>query len=105
MRLARSTFYYRRHAQSDDSAAVVKRIEQICLDFPGYGYRRVTEQLKQDHHFVNHKRVFAPDAGTRSALPSTEKENQDHQQQTPLPQVSQSHQGSGSEPDESSVAG
>ncbi len=58
MSLARSTFYYRRHAQSDGGAAVVKRIEQICLDFPGYGYRRVTEQLKQDHQFVNHKRVL-----------------------------------------------
>lgn len=58
MNLARSTFYYRRQALPAKDAALVKRIEQICLDFPGYGYRRVTEQLKQDQKFVNHKKVL-----------------------------------------------
>jgi putative transposase len=58
MHLARSTFYYRRQAPPDDDADILRRIEQICLDFPGYGYRRVTEQLKQDHQFVNHKRAL-----------------------------------------------
>ena len=33
-------------------------IERICLDCPGYGYRRVTAQLHRDDWTVNHKRVL-----------------------------------------------
>lgn len=33
-------------------------IERLCLDFPGYGYRRVTAQLHRDGWTVNHKRVL-----------------------------------------------
>ena len=34
-------------------------IERLCLDFPGYGYRRVTAQLHRDGWTVNHKKVLA----------------------------------------------
>jgi transposase InsO family protein len=34
------------------------RIEAICLEFPRYGYRRVTWQLKRERWAVNHKRVL-----------------------------------------------
>jgi putative transposase len=33
-------------------------IERLCLTFPGYGYRRVTAQLRRDGWSVNHKRVL-----------------------------------------------
>lgn len=33
-------------------------IERIVLDFPGYGYRRVTHALRRDGWAVNHKRVL-----------------------------------------------
>lgn len=33
------------------------RIEEICLEFPRYGYRRVTAQLRREDFVVNHKRV------------------------------------------------
>jgi putative transposase len=33
-------------------------IERICLEFPGYGYRRVTAQLRRDGWAVNRKRVL-----------------------------------------------
>lgn len=33
-------------------------IERLCLDFPGYGYRRVTAQLHRDGWTLNHKRVL-----------------------------------------------
>jgi putative transposase len=33
-------------------------IERIVLAFPGYGYRRVTAQLRRDGWEVNHKRVL-----------------------------------------------
>jgi len=61
MRLASSSFYY----QSTDRDAAKKaetdlrdRIEAICLNFPRYGYRRVSEQLRREGELVNHKRVL-----------------------------------------------
>jgi len=61
MRLASSSFYY----QSTDRDAAKKaetdlrdRIEVICLNFPRYGYRRVSEQLRREGQLVNHKRVL-----------------------------------------------
>ena len=33
-------------------------IERIVLEFPGYGYRRVTHQLRRDGWTINHKRVL-----------------------------------------------
>jgi putative transposase len=36
---------------------LVRRIREICAEFPRYGYRRVTAQLKAEGERVNHKRV------------------------------------------------
>ena len=62
MRLARSSFYYKPRAKSPDrmkaEADLRDRIEAICLDFPRYGYRRVTHQLKHEGWEVNHKKVL-----------------------------------------------
>lgn len=35
-----------------------QRIEELCLEFPGYGYRRITAQLRREGWEVNHKRVL-----------------------------------------------
>ena len=35
-----------------------KEIEAIVVEFPGYGYRRVTAELKRQGHRVNHKKVL-----------------------------------------------
>jgi len=62
MNIARSTFYYRRKGKSPNQmkteANLRDRIEAICLEFPRYGYRRVTRQLKREGWLVNHKRVL-----------------------------------------------
>jgi len=62
MNIARSTFYYRRKGKSPDQmkteADLRDHIEAICLEFPRYGYRRVTGQLKREGWQVNHKRVL-----------------------------------------------
>ena len=62
MNIARSTFYRRRKTRNPDrmksEADLIDRIETICLEFPRYGYRRVTEQLKRDRWLVNHKKVL-----------------------------------------------
>jgi putative transposase len=57
--LPRSTFYYRPSVANDDlnDDAVVKLIENIQDELPGYGYRRVTHELRRQGHVVNHKRV------------------------------------------------
>jgi len=59
MNIARSTFYYRRKVASyGNDTEVIDRVEAICLEFPGYGYRRVTKQLQHEELVINHKRVL-----------------------------------------------
>ena len=62
MRLAKSSFYYKPRAKGPDrmkvEADLRDRIEAICLEFPGYGYRRVTYQLKHEGCQINHKKVL-----------------------------------------------
>jgi len=62
MNLSRSSFYYKPGTKSSERrkarADLRDRIEAICLEFPGYGYRRVTHQLKHEGWQVNHKKVL-----------------------------------------------
>jgi putative transposase len=55
--IPRSTYYYRRKKKRED-ADIQNRIELLVRDLPGYGYRRVDEQLRRDGLAVNHKRVL-----------------------------------------------
>lgn len=57
--LLRSTFYYRAMANTTGLAddQVVELIRTIQDEMPGYGYRRVTQELHRRGHVVNHKRV------------------------------------------------
>ena len=59
--MAPSTYYYRPRVRSAEAAVaearLVARIREICAEFPRYGYRRVTAQLKAEGERVNHKRV------------------------------------------------
>ncbi len=61
MRLARSTFYAKNEVDLQglkEEADLRDRIERIVLAYPGYGYRRVTHQLRRESFRVNHKRVL-----------------------------------------------
>jgi len=62
MKLARSSFYHKPKDKSPEKrqkeADLRGRIEVICLEYPRYGYRRVTEQLKREGQRVNHKKVL-----------------------------------------------
>ncbi len=54
-------WYYARLAQSEEADADVDlrdAIEQLILEFAGYGYRRVTHALVRAGWSVNHKRVL-----------------------------------------------
>ena len=51
----RSYYYHSKHKPSDK--VLIDRIADLCLEFPRYGYRRVTKQLHREGWMVNHKRV------------------------------------------------
>jgi putative transposase len=60
--LARSTYYrqpdpVRAEALAAADATLRTTIETITREFPGYGYRRVTHELRRRGTVVNHKRV------------------------------------------------
>ena len=57
MTLPRRCYYYKKKEKSFDNA-LESRIGDICLEFPGYGYRRVTKQLHREGWIVNHKKVY-----------------------------------------------
>ncbi len=55
------TWYYTHpspEAVAARDTALRGAIEQLALEFPGYGYRRVTKALQRDGWSVNHKRVL-----------------------------------------------
>jgi transposase InsO family protein len=60
MGISRSWYYEHPSAEQKARKDVVLRdaIEQIVLEFPGYGYRRVTAALRRQGWRVNHKRVL-----------------------------------------------
>ena len=54
------SWYYERLSAGNKTKDVELRdaIERIVLEFPGYGYRRVTAALRREGWSVNHKRVL-----------------------------------------------
>jgi transposase InsO family protein len=58
--LSKGTWHYRQNGyESDNSDRGLKvKVEQIIEDQPGYGYRRIRQELLDDHDWrVNHKRL------------------------------------------------
>jgi transposase InsO family protein len=69
---ARSTYYHQ--PISRDDAALKQAIEAVVVEWPTYGYRRVTEQLQRHEWVVNHKRVarvLLTGAGVRISMAET----------------------------------
>jgi len=61
MELARSSYYYkprRGGPKEAEDELIAVRIEELALEYPRYGYRRMTAQLRREGYFVNHKRVL-----------------------------------------------
>jgi transposase InsO family protein len=54
------SWYYAAQGATDEERDVALRaaIEEFVLEFPGYGYRRVTKALQRAGWTVNHKRVL-----------------------------------------------
>ena len=57
MKLARSTYYYRSGRSAAEKMALQHRIAELSVEFPRYGYRRVTHQIRAEGLLVNHKAV------------------------------------------------
>jgi hypothetical protein len=47
MGLARSTYYDEPESQPIDEARLIERIKAVCAEWPAYGYRRVTAELRE----------------------------------------------------------
>jgi transposase InsO family protein len=54
--MARSSYYYQA-VESPGEAKLKEAIKKTAAEWPTYGYRRITEQLKRRDWAVNHKRV------------------------------------------------
>jgi len=57
VKLARSTYYHRPLGRNPTKEAMRKSIAERCAEFPRYGYRRITAQLRAEGISVNHKAV------------------------------------------------
>ena len=58
MGLARSTYYDEPEGQPIAEARLIGRIKEICAEWPSYGYRRVTAELRATGYLVNHKKIM-----------------------------------------------
>jgi putative transposase len=58
MGLARSTYYDEPEGQPIEEARLIERIKEICAEWPSYGYRRVTAELRATGCLVNHKTIM-----------------------------------------------
>ena len=58
--VSRSWYYERptRQEKAHRGVQLTDAIERIVLEFPGYGYRRVSAELRRRGWVVNHKRVL-----------------------------------------------
>jgi len=56
--IPRSTYYYKPRGKKPSDMDLAEAIEKIALDFPSYGYRRITAELHRQKIKVNHKRVL-----------------------------------------------
>lgn len=58
MNLPRSSYYRGDRQHSAQARAEFRAaVEAVCLEWPSYGYRRVTQELRRQGWHVNHKRV------------------------------------------------
>ncbi len=57
MGISRPTYYYKPRKRKPEDAELEDIINDIALEFPYYGYRRVTAELKRQNIIINHKKV------------------------------------------------
>lgn len=55
--ISRSGFYYEPVKESEEDLALMRRLDELRLDYPVYGSRRLTVLLGREGRCVNRKRV------------------------------------------------
>jgi len=55
--LPRSSFYYRQK-ENPQELELIDQIESIAAEYPRYGYRRITAELRRRGYHVNHRKVL-----------------------------------------------
>ena len=55
--LSRSGFYYEPGSERAENLAVMRRLDELHLDYPAYGSRRLTVLLQREGQSINRKRV------------------------------------------------
>jgi hypothetical protein len=63
LKVARSTLYYQPVPAAPDELAVMRRIDELHLEYPYYGSRRMAVVLRDDGWAVNRKRDAGDGAG------------------------------------------
>ena len=58
MQTPRSSFYYKSAGNRISDTDLADKINEIALEFPSYGYRRITAALRREDVVVNHKKVY-----------------------------------------------
>lgn len=58
--LSRSGWYYEPDAVSDEELGLMRRMDELHLQFPFYGSRKLSQQLRAEGQIVNRKRVESP---------------------------------------------
>jgi putative transposase len=57
LQVSRSGFYYEPVATSEEDLALMRRMDEIHLEYPFYGSRKLRLALQAEGHEVNRKRV------------------------------------------------
>src|SRR5206468_2661384 len=57
MSISRSGFYYEPVPESQKNLALMRRLDELHLEYPVYGSRRLTALLQREGRLVNRKRV------------------------------------------------
>ena len=56
--LSRSSYYYQCAPESEENLALMRRLDELHLEHPVYGSRKLTVLLRQEGLAVNRKRVM-----------------------------------------------
>ena len=56
--LPRSSYYFEPIGITDEDLETMKLIDKIYTDYPFYGYRKVTQELRNQGTIYNHKRIL-----------------------------------------------
>ena len=58
MKTPRSSFYYKSTTERVSDTDLADKINEVALEFPYYGYRRITAALRAQDIIVNHKKIY-----------------------------------------------